>query len=180
MLLRRHKITIPDLVAPRRYAVVVVLPLMALADHALAVDCGIDWTTTIELIGKPPIVKQNSTNRCVQVVSNSQGQVITSEGGGTKLKSVITVPGVGTTTWVYQCRTVDCPTPCVPTVDLTVDTHGVVTLGKLTCDCCRGGQARDCECIPVPTVSQWGLLVIALLLLTAGAVAVGRWRRATD
>lgn len=40
---------------------------------------------------------------------------------------------------------------------------------------CVGGNDRGGAC--VPTVSEWSLIVMALLVLTAGTIVLARWRR---
>lgn len=47
-------------------------------------------------------------------------------------------------------------------------------------DVCPGNCQPNCTCPPVvdaPAVSEWGLIVLTLLLVTAGTVAIGRRRR---
>lgn len=39
-----------------------------------------------------------------------------------------------------------------------------------------GGDMADCAALMIPTVSQWGLVVMVLLVLTAGTVVVMRRR----
>ena len=45
---------------------------------------------------------------------------------------------------------------------------------------CPGNCQPDCTCAPgtiIPTVSEWGLMVMTLLILTAGTIVIGRQRR---
>ncbi len=45
-------------------------------------------------------------------------------------------------------------------------------------DACPGECQADCTC-PIPTVSEWGLIVMVLLALTAGTIVFARRRRPT-
>lgn len=152
---------------------------VGLATPASGVDCGIDWTTTTELIGQDPEAVESSTDNCSFTVTNSNGEVITSEGNETRLKSVLKTQGIGTITWVYRCRTDDCPTPCVSDVALTTDDQEKVTLGTLTCKCCREESQAVCTCHAIPSLPAWGLIGLGVLLLAGGAVVFGR-RRARE
>lgn len=173
LMKQRYKTTRTVLSPSLLTALCVLFTLAGPAAPTRAGDCGIDWTTTIALVGQDPVVTMSNSASNTQTVMNSNGETITSEANGKKLKSVLVVPGIGTTTWVYECRTDQCQNPCVANVTLTTDDQGIVTKGVLKCTCPAPSAT--------PTLSQWAAISMMLLLLSAGTIVFyGRPARETD
>ncbi len=87
-------------------------------------------------------------------------------------------PAVGPppfTDWLYGHANDDVQTfVAPPATGMVVDTNQAIPAG----DCVGHSLAAVSFSLPpVPTVSEWGLIVMALLVLTAGAVVLGRRRR---
>lgn len=97
------------------------------------------------------------------------------------------------TTWTLgaACADVNCQAAmgaCCDsgTNDPTVATCSQTTLAQCDCARCTWTKAVACddiECLPdfqtIPTVSEWGLVVLALLLLVGGKIYFGRREEAT-
>ncbi len=64
----------------------------------------------------------------------------------------------------------DCG-PCEP-----ICGDGACSESENECNC-PSDCGTECVVSPVPTVSEWGLIVMTLLLLTAGTIVFGRRRR---
>ena len=72
------------------------------------------------------------------------------------------------------------------TIEIDPCGNGAIDAGE-ACDgedlgVCPGACADDCKCLPegIPSVSAWGLVVLALVLLVAGRVYFGRRSRRTN
>jgi hypothetical protein len=62
------------------------------------------------------------------------------------------------------------PTGCLPLYDSSIPGQGMLMANLVTAQ-------HNVYPLPIPTVSEWGLIVMTLLLLTAGMVVFGRRRR---
>ncbi len=90
--------------------------------------------------------------------------------------------------WIAgTCASADC----IPTGNCCVEGECMEDVTEAVCNSAGGEyQGNGTECVPsacaggghdhdpIPTVSEWGLVVMTLLVLTAGTVVIGRRRRA--
>lgn len=101
----------------------------------------------------------------------SDGEVRELEGAGLyeDLISVSNVP------WVYEASNVTCPS-CASNF---IPGHNGVNKVPYTYSGLKSQHTVQCACLqtPIPTLSQWGLLVALTVLLTAGACTIARHRR---
>ncbi|MCH7995500.1 MAG: hypothetical protein IIB57_13795, partial [Planctomycetes bacterium] len=69
---------------------------------------------------------------------------------------------------------IDCPGPCCGN---NIKEPGEECDGTDNAECEGASCSALCKCIVMPTVSEWGLIALVLLLLTGLAIKFGLYRR---